>query len=115
MILFILGLLTGFFKAIMDTIQFHKYTSRLSYFINKHFPFMYEWYLSIWNRKWNHWTHWLYPSDGWHMSQNIIWLLVTLAIIYSKGRLLSAIYFFIGYALGFNLFFEIIFANRKGE
>ena len=40
-------------------------------------------------------------------------LMILLAIGYSKDGLLSAIYFGIGLALGFNLPFEIIFTNRK--
>ncbi len=102
----ILVIIAGMFKAVMDTIKFHKYSWLFGLAVKLGIK---KWFASEWQPWWNPVWHWLYPSDGWHTSQTIAIILISLAFRYCVPSWWYVILFYLTFTLSFTFFFHIVF------
>ena len=102
---FLFSLMSGFFNAIMDEIDFHKRNSKFRRWFIK-YPLFLQWLMSEWSPSWGPF-HWFF-GDGWHTSKLLMLVSIALSIYFSDPNLKSVIEFAIGWGIGFNITFAII-------
>lgn len=98
------------FNAVMDTIRFHHYSWIFSLAEKLCGARGKAWLRAVWIPSWRAGTHWIWPSDGWHVSKLLMLSLIATSFLFVAPNLIYIIVFFTVWGVSFTFFFNFLFA-----